>query len=66
MSMTTADFREILVALKDGAPRRYRCMDRDLIAVNNGIFDYAAKELRPLDPDVVFLSKSRVDYRAKH
>lgn len=42
--------------------RRQRCMDPDLIAVNNGIFDYKTKTLRPFTPDLIFLSKSRVDY----
>lgn len=42
--------------------RRQRCMDPDLIAVNNGIFDYRTKTLRPFTPDLIFLSKSRVDY----
>ena len=61
-ALTTNDFREILAAMKDEAPRRYRCHDRDLIADNNGIFDYRTKELRPFDPELVFLSKSHVDY----
>lgn len=60
--LTTNEFREILAALKDGAPRRYRCQERDLIAVNNGIFDYEKKELLPFTPELVFVSKSRVDY----
>lgn len=38
------------------------CTDRDLIAVNNGIYDYAVKQLIPFSPDYVFISKSRVDY----
>lgn len=61
-SLTTNEFREILAALKDGAERRYRCQERDLIAVNNGIFDYQKKELLPFTPDKIFLSKSRVNY----
>jgi putative DNA primase/helicase len=61
-ALDTNAFKEILAALKDAAPRRYRCQDRDLIAVNNGIFDYAAKKLLPFTPEKVFLSKSHVDY----
>lgn len=38
------------------------CRDKDLIAVNNGIFNYATKELQDFDPDIVFISKSHVDY----
>lgn len=39
-----------------------RCSDRDLVAVNNGIFNYATKELHEFDPEKVFLTKSGVDY----
>ena len=61
-SLTTNDFKEVIAALKDAAPRRYRSQDRDLIAVNNGIFDYETKTLMPFDSEIVFVSKSRVDY----
>lgn len=36
--------------------------DRDLIAVNNGIFDYRTKKLMPFSPEYVFTAKSRVNY----
>ena len=36
--------------------------NRDLIAVNNGIFDFKKKTLKPFSPKYVFLSKSSVDY----
>lgn len=45
----------------DGSKRQL-CKDVNLIAVNNGIFDYETKTLRAFTPDVVFLSKSRVNY----
>ncbi|MET3172920.1 UNVERIFIED_ORG: putative DNA primase/helicase [Arthrobacter sp. UYCu721] len=60
--LTTNDFREVHAALKDSAPRTYRCDDRDLIAVKNGVFDYHTKKLRPFSPNLVFLSKSQVEY----
>ncbi|MDL2273317.1 phage/plasmid primase, P4 family [Oscillospiraceae bacterium OttesenSCG-928-G22] len=44
------------------APRKARCRDRDLIAVNNGIFNYKTKQLMPFTHEKVFLSKSRVNY----
>lgn len=44
------------------APRRQRTLDPDLVAVNNGIFNYKTKELLPFSPDYVFLAKSTVDY----
>lgn len=56
------DFEEILFSLKNQVPRRERTRDRDLIAVNNGIFDYATKELRPFSSEFVFTAKSHVDY----
>lgn len=61
-SLTSKDFTEIMTNLRDTAPRKMRCTDRDLIAVNNGIFHYDTKELTPFTPDCVFLSKSHVDY----
>lgn len=48
--------------LRVKAERVDRTQDRDLIAVNNGIFNYKTKELMPFSPDYVFLSKSHVDY----
>lgn len=40
----------------------YRNTDQNLIAVNNGIFDYDTKKLLPFSEDYVFTSKSSVDY----
>lgn len=56
------DIKEIKEQLRRKLPREYRCMERDLIAVNNGIFDYKTKQLLKFDPNKIFLSKSRVDY----
>ena len=53
---------ETLALLKDRAPRVVRSSDRNLIAVNNGIFDYDTKTLMPFDPHLIFVSKSKVDY----
>lgn len=52
----------VMTMLYSKAPVRTRTMDRDLIAVNNGVFNYATKELLPFSPDYIFTSKSRVDY----
>lgn len=54
---------ETVDILRDNAPRVARCEDPDLIAVNNGIFDYRAKTLRDFTPDLIFLTKSRIDYK---
>lgn len=55
-------FEEVRYALQSLAPRKMRTHNRDLIAVNNGIFDYSTKTLYPFTPDMVFLAKSHVDY----
>lgn len=55
-------FEEVYFMLQSLAPRRMRTHDRNLIAVNNGIFDYATKTLYPFTPDMIFLTKSRVNY----
>lgn len=60
--LTPKDFKETMFCLRGMVPRRRRCMDSDLIAVNNGIFNYRTKALMPFTPDLIFLSKSRVNY----
>lgn len=57
------DVKDVLYQISLEAPVRYPTADRDLIAVNNGIFDYKTKTLMPFGPDHVFISKSRVDYK---
>jgi putative DNA primase/helicase len=61
-NLTSKDFNEVIMALRDMVPRKNRCIDPDLIAVNNGIFNYDTKTLQPFSPDLVFLTKSRVNY----
>ncbi|MET0885009.1 MAG: phage/plasmid primase, P4 family, partial [Mycetocola sp.] len=60
--LTINEAREVITVLREEAPRVSRCADRDLIAVNNGLFDYRTKTLQPFNPEHVFLSKARVDY----
>lgn len=55
-------FKEVYYALQSLAPRRTRTHNRNLIPVNNGIFNYESKNLYPFTPDMVFLTKSRVNY----
>lgn len=55
---------DLMTALRDIVPRKKRCHDKNLIAVNNGIFNFDTKQLLPFDPDKVFMSKSRVNYDA--
>ena len=60
--LSTREFDEIIKRLRALVPRKTRCMDRDLIAVNNGIFDFDKKILMPFSPEYVFMAKSHVDY----
>ena len=53
---------EVMSALRDMVPRVTRNEDPDLIAVNNGIFNYRSKKLMSFSSDLVFLTKSSVDY----
>ena len=61
-SLKMREFTEVMSVLRVKAKKAERTNDRDLIAVNNGIFNYKTKELLPFSPDYVFLSKSHVDY----
>lgn len=60
--LTKKDFDEVMLALRDLAPRKSQCKNPNLIPVNNGIFDYESKILLPFSPDYIFLSKCHVDY----
>ena len=59
--ITKKEAEEVLHILKTRAPRKFRCNNHNLIAVNNGIFDYETKQLLPFSPDYVFIAKSRVN-----
>ena len=61
-SATASEIRDTMQILKDNAPRKPRCKEKNLIAVNNGIFDFDTKQLLPFDREKVFIAKSRVDY----
>ena len=56
------EFEEVLYQLEKLVPVKTPNRDRDLIAVNNGIFNYATKQLMPFSPDYIFVAKSHVDY----
>lgn len=62
VGLSINDFREVVAILRDDARRVTVNSDRDMIAVNNGVFDYKNKVLLPFTPDLIFLSKCRVDY----
>lgn len=60
--MNAYEQREYFRHLRRLAPRKQRCNNRDLVPVNNGIFDYITKRLMPFSPEYIFTSKSRVNY----
>ena len=61
--MTQREFDETISYIEDEAPRVEPCTDQDLVAVNNGIFNYKTKRLMDFTPEIVFTTKSRVNYR---
>lgn len=63
--MSEQDFKEIITKLRSRAPKLELTRDKDLVAVNNGVFDYKSKKLLPFDPEMVFTSKAHVDYNPK-
>lgn len=64
-AITARELEDVMQMLLLEAPRVFRTIDRDLIVVNNGIFNYATKELLDFSPDYVFLAKSRVNYNSQ-
>lgn len=61
-NISSSKIDEVIRKLNSVAPTRKRTMDKNLIAVNNGIFNYQTKQLMPFDPKYVFTTKSRVNY----
>ena len=58
-------FEEIMFRLRDMVPQLQASSDPDLVAVDNGIFDFRRKVLMPFTPEHIFLAKSRVPYEDK-
>lgn len=61
-SIAWAELSNCLNFLNSSAPAKMRNQDPDLIAVDNGVFDYKTKTLFDFDPDYVFTVKSHVAY----
>ena len=61
-SFTETEINSVMQQLRETAPPVERCKDRDIIAVNNGLFNFRTKQLEPFDKDKVFLSKSHINY----
>ena len=60
--MQTKATEDVIDRLCENAPICKLEDDPDLIAVNNGIFNYRTKELLPFDPKYIFNTKSQVNY----
>lgn len=61
-SISPKELDHVIDMLADNAPRVMVSTNRDLIAVNNGIFDYKTKTLLPFTPEIIFTAKSAVNY----
>lgn len=62
MTITTKGVAETVATLRDICEKKRACTDKDLVAVNNGIYDYGHKILMGFDPELVFLAKSHIDF----
>lgn len=60
--ITQKGISETEAVLSARSERVFRTKDRNLVPVNNGIFDFDAKKLMPFSRDYVFLGKCHVDY----
>ena len=61
-SITVRELKDVMEMITLNAPRVNKTIDKDLIAVNNGIFHYDTKVLEPFSPKYVFSAKSKVNY----
>lgn len=61
-SATDNKIANVISHLKPYAPIRQKCENKDLVPVNNGLFDYKKKVLLPFNPDLVFTAKSPIDF----
>lgn len=60
--ITQRGITEVEAILASKSERVFRTKDRNLVPVNNGIFDFDTKKLIPYSRDYVFLGKCHVDY----
>lgn len=59
------DIDDIIAWLKNNVITVQRTISNDLVAVNNGIFDYKNKILLPFTPSMVFINKIPVNFNPK-
>lgn len=63
--LTTKQIEECKSIIKDTVPRVEKTTSKNLIAVDNGIFDYDRKILMPFSPAFVFTTKCYTPYNPK-
>lgn len=61
-TLSKQDLTTTLEILEERAPVMQRCINPNLIPLNNGIFDYTSKQLCPFSPEYIFLRKCPVNY----
>lgn len=61
-NLTDNQIKNIISILRGMTEHVSRCGDKNLIPVNNGVFDYKKKQLLPFSPDYIFLTKTKVNY----
>lgn len=61
-ALTKSEIKNIISMLRGMVPHVTRCKNKDIIPVNNGLFDYKAKKLMDFTPELVFTTKTRVNY----
>lgn len=62
-NLTDNQIKNIISILRGMAEHTTPCRNKDIIPVNNGLFDYTAKRILPFSSELVFLTKTKVDYK---
>lgn len=62
MAISARNVDETVAVLRSICPVRQKTEDSELVAVNNGVYDYGSKMLLGFDPEFVFTEKSHVDF----
>ena len=61
-NMKEKDIKDVVVWLKNNVITIQRTISNDLVAVNNGIFNYKTKQLLPFSYNYVFINKIPVNF----
>lgn len=61
-ALVEKEIKTIISMLRGMVDHVPRCQNKNIIPVNNGLFDYEAKKLMDFTPELVFTTKTRVNY----